>query len=305
MLALLMFATMLWGMSFLFAKSITQTTDTLTYMAARFALASGVMVLLYHRRLRGLTLREVAQGLWVGFFMFLAVILMTEGLRETSASVAGFLTALYVVFVPFIAAAWIREPLRPLMLAASALAFFGVSIMTLDGSSLSLHFSRGEGLLLLGAVVAALHIVAVSRYARSMDSSRLTFVQLFAVAFYSALAMPFTETSLSISPQAWLKIAVMAVFMTVVTFSIMTAAQRVISSTQATLVYALEPLWTALFGLWVGERLDPQHWIGGLLIVLALLLGSLPNDWATAVRCRFEQFSSARRAKQAQKASTL
>jgi len=305
MLALMVFATMLWGMTFLFAKSVTATTDTLTYMVARFGLASGFMLLLYGRRLRGLTWREARQGLWVGFFMFVAIVVMTEGLRETSASVAGFLTSLYVVFVPFVAAAWIREPLRPLMLLASTLAFVGLFVMTSDGGSLSLHFSRGEILLLLGALVAALHIVAVSRYAPGMDSSRLTFMQLFAVAFYSLLIMPFTQPSTFISPQAWLEIAIMAVFMTVITFSIMTAAQRVISSTQATLIYALEPLWTAFFGLWVGEKVTAQHWLGGLLIVLALMLGSLPSDWVTWVRCRYAQFSSARRARQTQEASSL
>lgn len=306
MIALLVLATMLWGMAFIFAKSIMQTTDTLTYMAARFALASGLLALIYRQRLRGLTLREAAQGLWVGFFMFVAIILMTEGLRHTSASVAGFLASLYVVFVPFVAAAWIREPLRPLMVGASGLAFVGLFIMTLDGGSFSLRFSPGEVLLLASALVAALHIVAVSRYARSMDSSRLTFMQLFAVAFFSLLAMPFSQASLYISPQAWAEIALMAVFMTVVTFSIMTAAQRVISSTQATLIYALEPLWTALFGVWVGEKLDLQHWIGGLLIVLALLLGSLPNDWATAARYKCGQFFSVRRRQQqTQEASTL
>ncbi|MCS6836236.1 MAG: DMT family transporter [Anaerolineae bacterium] len=307
MIALLLFATMLWGMAFIFAKSVTQTTDTLTYMAARFALASGLMALVYRRRLRGLTLSEAAQGLWVGSFMFVAIILMTEGLRETSASVAGFLTSLYVVFVPFVAAVWIREPLRPTMIGASSVAFLGLVVMTLDGSSFSLRFSPGEVLLLLSALVAALHIVAVSRYAHSMDSSRLTFMQLFAVALFSVLAMPFSETSLYISPQAWLEIAIMAIFMTVVTFSIMTAAQRVISSTQATLFYALEPLWTALFGLWVGERIALQHWIGGLLIVAALLLGSLSSDWATVVRYRIGQFAFVRREKQqqAQEASTL
>lgn len=305
MFGLLIIATMAWGLSFTLAKGITQSTDTFTYLTVRFILAALVMAAVSWRRLRGITRQELWSGAWVGTFMFATIVLQTEGVRYTSASVAGFLTALYVVFVPFVAYLWIREPFSISTLVASWIAFMGLFVMSLN-ESFQLNISTGEWILLASALAAALHIVSVSRYAREIDPVRLTFIQICAVAVYSLIAMPLTNAQLDINAEAWVKIAVMAVLVTAVAFFIMSKAQTVLSSTQATLIYALEPVWAALFGYLAGERLALTGWLGGALILVALLVGSIPATyWATWVRNRVYQVSSVRLLWRAQKRRSL
>ena len=56
-----------------------------------------------------------------------------------------------------------------------------------------------------------------------------------------------------------------------------TYAQRVVPAQAAALIFVLEPVFAAIFAfLILGERLGLAGWVGGSLVVLAMVLSQLP-----------------------------
>ena len=116
-------------------------------------------------------------GLGIGGVYGLAQLLQTWGLASTSASVSGFLTGAYVVFTPFVAFLVVRSRVTGRTLLASVIALVGIAVLSLTG----LAMGGGETLTLLSAVVYALHIVLVGRFAQHLDTLAFTTFQMLGI----------------------------------------------------------------------------------------------------------------------------
>ena len=113
--------------------------------------------------------------LWGGYFT------QTFGLQFTTASKAGFITALNVVFVAVMAGAVFPPPYAQADVAGGGFAAVGLAFLTVDWCE-GFHVQPGDAIVLLCAVLFALHIVLVDRLAPAYDPVLLTWVQLGVVA---------------------------------------------------------------------------------------------------------------------------
>jgi drug/metabolite transporter (DMT)-like permease len=210
----------------------------------------------------------------IGVTIMLGYGLQTMGLQTISSSQSAFITALYVPFVPLLQ--WLVLGRRPGLMASLGICLAFVGLMLLAGpQGGSLHFSEGEIVTLVSAVAIAAEIILISRYAGTVDVRRVTVVQLATASALSFMMVVPTQESLPGFSWLLLLSALGLGAMSAVIQVAMNWAQKSVSPTRATLIYAGEPVWAGIVGRLAGERLPGVALIGGGLIVIAVVVSEL------------------------------
>lgn len=277
--AQLVLASVLFGGTLPFVQHALGFIGPYTFLALRFTIGSVLLLAVYGSRVVRMPPKQLLAGVLIGVFAFAAWLLQTLGLQHSTVSKVGFITALYVPFVTLLSVlVWRRPPSRRAV-AGVALSTVGLMLLSL-GLDLDLRFGVGEWLVLACAVATASHIVAIGRFAPDADAGALATVQVVAAAVLSVGVIPFSGETLpgDVPVSAWLAVVVMGVFATALCFALMNHAQRFVSDVHATLVYALEPVWSAVAGFLIGDRLTPVNWVGAAVILAGLLLGDSERE---------------------------
>ncbi|AIR90415.1 DMT family transporter [Pseudomonas cremoricolorata] len=280
----LLFITMLWGGTFLLVHNVMSISGPMFFVGLRFATAALFVGLLCMRSLPHLTMTELKAGMLIGITIMLGYGLQTMGLQTISSSQSAFITALYVPFVPLLQ--WLVLGRRPGLMPSLGIAVAFVGLVLLagpDGGMLNLN--HGEMVTLISAVAIAAEIILISRYAGRVDVRRVTVVQLATASLLSFLMMLPTQESI---PQ-WSTLLVASAIglgaMSAVIQVAMNWAQRSVSPTRATLIYAGEPVWAGVVGRIAGERLPGIALIGAVLIVLAVIISELKLSRRATAKC--------------------
>jgi len=270
----------IWGATFVVVKESIETTPVFAYLFLRFGLAFLVLLPWVLTRRERIDSRAIRSGLLLGILYFGAFGTQTLGLSTIDASLSAFLTGLYVVFVPLLAWGIFRRRPGRFALYASLIALGGLWLLTSPaGDVRQLRLGSGEWLTILCALLFALHIIATDHFTRLYDTVVLVEVQLFTVSLLSALASRLTEPFTW--PPAWepsliLSLLITGILATAYALFIQTRMQRYTTPTRTAIIFAMEPVSAALFGIFfAGEHLTLLQGIGGVLIVAAMLLAEL------------------------------
>lgn len=273
--ALLVLVTMIWGSTFLIARQTLALTGPFTFLTMRFGIGAVALAIIYHKRLARISSAEIFMGSIIGIVLFATYALQTTGLQYISSSKAGFITGLYVPLVALLAVPILRQKPTSGSVVGVAFSFVGVLLISLN-KSMQFTFGVGELLVLGCAFAAALHVVFVSKFTPRVDAINLAFVQIIFTALLSGIAMFIAREPLAMPPlPVWGSALYMGVAATAFALAVMNRVQQFISSTQATLIYALELVWVGLLGSLVGEQLSFFGWIGCACILLGMVAGEL------------------------------
>jgi len=278
----LVLITMVWGGTFLTVQHAMTVSGPMFFVGLRFAAAACIVGLFSLRSLRGLTLFELKAGVFIGTAIMLGYGLQTVGLQSIPSSQSAFITALYVPFVPLLQ--WMFMGKRPGLMPSIGIMLAFTGLMLLSGpSGAALDFSPGEIATLISTVAIAAEIILISTYAGQVDVRRVTVVQLAATSVLSFLMV--VPTQEAIPDFSWLLLA-SALGLGAASAAIQVAmnwAQKSVSPTRATLIYAGEPVWAGLVGRIAGERLPALALLGGALIVAAVIVSELKTKGKGAV----------------------
>lgn len=272
----LVLVTIIWGITFLVTKFALHLVGPFTYLGLCYSVATLTLTMLFQKRLRRVTRGELLAGGLIGITLFAGYAFQTVGLQLTSVSKAGFLTGLYVPLVPLCALLFLRQRVRALAWPGVALSLVGLLLLSLN-QHFNLAFGRGEWLMLGCALSFALQIVLISKFAPQVDAINLAIIQMAVTALLSFVFIPFMhEPMASPPPQAWLIIFLMGTGDMAFCLFMMNWVQQFISSTRATLIYALEPMWAAFFGVLLAhDTLSLLAWIGCACIFIGMIVGRL------------------------------
>jgi len=266
--------TAFWGSTFLIIQLAMQHSGPLFFVGLRFVTAGLVGTLVFWKRLQGLTRQDLVAGMVIGISICLGYVLQTWGLKTIPVSQSAFITGLYVPMVPLLQ--WLVMRRRPsaMNLVGVTLAFAGLVLMAgpQDGE---FGMTFGAWLTLAGAVAITFEIVLIGHYAGRVDLGRVTVVQLYAAGLLSFLLMPVLGESVPDFSWVWLVGAIGLGFSSIVIQLGMNWAQKTVSPTRATVIYAGEPVWGGVAGYVVGERLPLLALAGGALIVTGVLVSEL------------------------------
>ena len=274
--ALLVFVTMIWGSTFLIVQQTIKLTGPFTFLAMRFSIGTLVLAVIFHKRLARITHAELFTGSLIGVFLFSTYALQTTGLQYITSSKAGFITGMYVPLVAILAVPLLRQ--KP-TLSSIVGVIFSVAGVTLISVNRSFQFTFGLGeLLVMGcALTSALHVIFISKFAPRVDAINLAIVQIAFTAVLSLIAIPIAREPFVLPPlPVWGSALFMGVAATAFALAVMNKVQQFVTSTHATLIYALELVWVAMLGYAAGEQLSIFAWIGCASIFLGIITSELP-----------------------------
>jgi drug/metabolite transporter (DMT)-like permease len=265
----LLLVTACWGSTFFLIKDLLDRVPVLDFLAVRFAIATVTLVVIFPRALGRLSRLARRQAVVLGLLYGIAQILQTEGLAHTPASVSGFITGMYVICTPLLAAPLLRQRIGAWTWGAVLLAFCGLAVLTLSGLSIG----YGEALTFVAAVLYALHIVGLGAWSTPGDAVGLTIVQLAVITVICLLVTAPDGVVLPSTPADWASVIYMAVFAAALALALQTWAQAHLPPTRSAIIMSMEPVFAAFFAVLLGgEDLTVRMLAGGAMVFTAMLI---------------------------------
>ncbi len=277
--ALLIIAAMLWGGEFAVAKHVLEVIPPNWLNMIRTAAASLIGIIVWRKEFKAATKADWGRGAIVGIFFGLGFAAQTMGLETVNAGINAFLSAAYVILVPFMAWGVLKaRPHRNVFIAA-VIGIVGISTMSVTGLTTGeLAIGMGEILSLVSAVFYACAMVALDLFTEKSSPGFLTgsqFIFTFIVAAVFAVILeqpPVVEVN-GVIVIEFIYLIVLGTFATQLLF---TFGIKYASATQAGVIFPLESVSaTALGCIFLGEVLEGVHIIGGILLVIAIIISSV------------------------------
>ncbi|MFH0240876.1 DMT family transporter [Streptomyces sp. HK10] len=267
-----------WGSTFVVIQDAVDRMPASGFNTARFAVAALVLVALRPRSLLALDRGGVLRGVLLGAALAATYLLQAYGLQHTSSTVSAFITGMFVVFTPLISAVVLRKRLAATTWAGTGLAVVGLALLTLRGFAIG----YGEVLTLLCAFCLALQIVGTGEWVTGRDPYALVVVQLLTVTVLcGAASVPDGFRVVPPDASAWFGVLMTGVLATAVAIVVQTWAQTRISAVRVAVVMTMEPVFAALIGRLVGDRLTLAQMAGAAMVLIAMYvveLGSVSRD---------------------------
>jgi drug/metabolite transporter (DMT)-like permease len=266
--------TAVWGSTFLLVHWAMQHSGPWFFVGLRFLVAGVISVVIFRSALRGIRWRDIGAGVAIGVMIHLGYGLQTVGLQTIDSSTSAFITAMYVPLVPL--AQWAVFRRRPPVMAfvGAGLAFVGL-VLIAGPDAFALSLGSGEIITMISTLPIAAEIILISLFAGRIDLGRITVVQLLTAGLLGLLTMPIVGESLPAFSWVWVGCAVGLGAASCLIQLTMNWAQKSVSPTRATIIYAGEPVWAAVIGRIAGERLPVTALLGGALVVLGILASEL------------------------------
>ena len=258
-----------WGAAFVVMKPAIERQSVNSFLASRFVVAVVVMIALRPSVLQKFNKEMILKGSLAGFFLGTGYIFQTLGLARTGAAITGFVTGLYVVLTPLIAAVFLKEKIKAFTWFCVVLATIGLALLSLRGWSVGI----GEALVFVSAIAFAAHIVTLSKWSLGFDAYALTIVQLSICALLTGVISIGQGYEKPTDSGVWGVVIFTAVVATAVAFIVQTWSQAHMSSTKVAVILTMEVVFAALFAVaFGGESLTLQVSIGGAMVLLAMYL---------------------------------
>ncbi|MEU6017097.1 DMT family transporter [Streptomyces sp. NPDC047515] len=278
-----------WGSSYLAAKGITTAQTVVAVLVLRFVAVLPVLAVAGRRGLRALSAAQWRGAGLLGLVLSAIFLVETYGVVHTSATNAGLIISLTMIFTPLAEAAVTRVRPPRAFLGAAGLSVAGVALLTQGGGFTSP--SAGDLLMLVAALARTVHVLLMARIksVQGADSLSLTTVQLgSAVAVFAVLAAapgtgeaPWTVAA-GFGVREWGGLLFLSVFCTLFAFFVQMWSVRRTSPSRVSLLLGTEPLWAAAVGIAIGgERLGVLGAVGALLVLMGTGWGRRAVDPAT------------------------
>lgn len=268
-----------WGSSYLATKEITSGATVIAILLLRFLLAIPLLGIAARRKIRGLTPRELSGGLILGLILTAIFLLETYGVVHTSATNAGLIISLTLIFTPLAESGLSRALPSRAFLAAATLSVLGVVMLT-QGAGFTTP-SLGDLLMLLAALARTANVLVIHRLpaVRSTDDGALTFMQLSTAVIVFSLLSPFVGTTpwhlaSTLTGAQWLNVLYLSLMCTLFAFFVQLWAVRRTSPSRVSLLLGTEPLWAAVVGIaFGGDQPGFLGYFGAALILIGSFWG--------------------------------
>jgi len=258
-----------WGLAFVVMKDAIERQSVNSFLFTRFLVAVIAMCLLKPTVIQSINREILRKGFIAGLFLAAGYILQTLGLALTGAAVTGFITGLYVVATPVIAALVLRVRITAFTWGCVLLATVGLALLSLKGWNLG----YGEFLVFLCAIAFAAHIIALSKWSNGLDVYAMTIVQLATCALATGLISLIQGYEAPPDRNGWYVVLFTAIICTAVAFVVQTWSQAHMSATKVAVILTMEVVFAALFAVvFGGESLSLRTLFGGVLVFAAMFM---------------------------------
>lgn len=299
---MLLLAALIWGASFVAQRTGMEYVGPFTFNGIRsllgsLALVPVIMVMNRQRRKMGEAgpaNKEVEKrnlligGSLCGIILFVASSLQQYGLVYTTAGKAGFITALYIVFVP-LCGFFLKQRIRPLLWLCVGLATVGLYLLSVQEG---FAINSGDLLVLASAFAFTAHILVIDHFSPQTDGVKMSCLQFLVCG---VLSLPFMWVCETISwaniKACWLPIAYAGILSCGVAYTLQIIAQKRTEPTIASLLLSLESAFALLAGMVIlHEQVSSREAVGCLIMFAAIILAQLPETRRRVTRGTSTEF---------------
>lgn len=274
---------LVWGFAFVAQQKASSDVPTFTFNGLRFSLAVvtiGIFILVNTivdkkkgtKRI-GWNKSTLVGGVLCGLSLFVANNLQQYAIAQTSIGKTGFITALYIVFVPLFNVL-LRRRIPTNGKFAIVFAVLGFYIMCINGDS---GLTYADALLLLCAIMFSLQIMFIDVFVSDADPLKLTFVQFVVASILSLPAMaiegfpPVSAIGANIIP-----ILYVGIMSAGVGFTFQTVGQKYAPPELATLIMSLESVIAFIGGVaFLHESYSTKEFVGCIIVLLSVFLAQI------------------------------
>ena len=273
---ILLLVTVVWGMTFPVLKVATGVLSGVEVTTLRFCIAAACMLPF----VRGISAAAWRDGFWLGALALFSMAAQAYGLQFIASNRSAFLTSLNVLMVPLLGLLLGGRP-SWLIFVAAALACLGIGMMSYDGEAHLL----ADAATLFAALAYAVYTMGMSARARLHKAVQLAAAQVWCMAAMGLVWMlvdsgPARVLSLPavINLEVWLGLLFLGALASAATFFLQALAQTHVSAEQAAIIYAMEPVFAALFAwVYLAEVMAPMAQAGAVVVVAAVVLSQRPQ----------------------------
>ncbi|HMV97797.1 MAG TPA: DMT family transporter [Anaerolineales bacterium] len=275
----LLVVSIIWGSAFVAQRVAGQQGSVYLFNGARYVLAA-LVVLPFVKRVN-LTSMPHDQYKWMfiaGFFLFAGSALQQAGMVYTTAGNAGFITALYVVLVPFALFFFWREKPHWMSVVAVVLAGVGAFLLSTGGR---FEVQKGDALEVVGALFWTFHVIIIGKFAAKFEAMSFSVGQLLVCGVLNLGVGLVSESMMTFNWQLAFAIGYTAFFSLGLCYTLQVWAQQHTPPADAALILSLESVFAVLSGwLLLDERLAVIQIFGAVLIFIAVVLSQF-KEWTS------------------------
>ncbi len=290
--ALLLLTAMIWGAAFVAQSAGMDYIGPFTFNGIRMSLGALVLMpfILSKRRARPAGEKEDPKALWIGgtlcgIALFAGSTLQQIGIADTSAGKAGFITAMYVVLVP-VCGLFAGRRQSWLLWASVGLASLGLYFLCATGGVLAM--SKGDLLVLLGALGFTAHILIIDHYSPKVDGVKMSCIQFGVSSVLALVCMAlFEQPHWGAIVQAGIPLLYTGIFSCGVAYTLQILGQKSTDPTVASLILCLESVFAVVFSWLIsGEKLSARELFGCGMMFIAIVMAQFSGAKAQAKQPR-------------------
>lgn len=271
---ILLLVTLVWGTTFPLLKSVLADLNGVEISAFRFLIATLCMLPFLLKAPR----RAWIDGLLLGGLGLASYVTQAYGLQHISSNRSAFLTSLNVLMVPFLGLMFGARLTWPVLLAAF-FACLGIGLMSWEGGGNLL----GDGATIICALAYALYVIALSQRSSRNEARHLAATQIAVMTVLALLWMllqsmgtdAISTLPARLAPHG-MTLLYLGACATAGMLFLQAVGQKKVPAEKAAVIFAMEPVFAALFGwMWLGEILGWRGVVGGSIVIGALILSEM------------------------------
>lgn len=278
-----------WGLSYVFMKMGLDSLQTFNIITLRCLIAFFIAGIFLYKHLIQVNIRTMIDSAMLGILLFLVFTFVTFGVSMTSASNAGFLVSLTVIFVPLIHSVLIKRlPPWPIRIGV-VVTLTGIGLLTLKHS---FHMNPGDLLCISAALCYAIHILLTGKATRNANSVTLGIFQLgFAGILGLICSFLFETPSLPSTGRAWIAILGLGILCSAIGFVCQAITQKYTTPTNTGLIFSTEPVFAALFAfLMLGDVFTFRDIVGAAVVILGILIAQIDKNVLSKIKHTYRYF---------------
>ena len=278
---LLMATAFIWGSAFVAQSEGTAYIGPWTFNCLRCFLGSLALLIALPilNKISGnkekINKEVIKGGACAGFILTFGMYFQQYGIAYTTVGKAGFLSSLYIVFVPLLAV-FIKKKINMSIWIAVILSLIGLYFLSFSEVE---GFVIGDIYILICAIIFAAQILCIDYFACKVNTIHLALFQFMFVAIFSFLPMLIIERpEISNIKSAMIPIMYVGILSTGVAYTLQVVTQKELEPSLASIIMSLEAVFAALSGwLFLNQMMSGREIIGACLVFGAILVAQLPD----------------------------
>ena len=281
---ILMLTAIVWGSGFVAQSAGMELIEPNTFNGLRMLIGSVVLLPLALRaektdpktKTKGAKKTLLISAFLCGCVLCAASTVQTWGLKYTTAGNSGFITAMYMIFVPIISI-FIGKRISLKTFVCAIIALCGMYLLCLYGSEIKINF--GDALTLICAVLFSVHILLIDKFIPEINAVQFSSLQFFFCGLINIIIMFIAENpSFEVIKSCAVPILYSGLFACGIGYTLQPIGQKYAEPTAASIIMSLESVFALIFGIIIlHESIAFHELLGCIIMFAAIILIQLPD----------------------------